>query len=363
MSSVSCRFCFHANPPGARFCNECGSPLNLKPCRRCEAVNDAFAEHCHQCGMPFAPDAGSDATADAGDAMTGSPLAAAVADRIPIALAQRHPNLERLMSERASGAKSPDPPESTGNIAAPARAPWQRTSATAARVTGPAAAAATVERKITPAHDADAQRMTASERYVPPKRWSAPARGNAPKRTVNPFAVGAVVALAIGGYYAYQGWAPFTWPTTDVATPDAAAVVSRPDSTSATDPTPPALPDPAGTKSATDSTASSAAAPPTDDRPPTGDAPAANSVGATASPATPEQSAPTSPQNATDMPDSSAAKPATGAATPATAARATKARAQAAIDRDALATRRLIERDLGAFAPAPAAKDETRPSP
>jgi len=45
-----CRFCGHVNPDGARYCNECGSQLNLKPCRLCDAINDVAAEHCHKCG-------------------------------------------------------------------------------------------------------------------------------------------------------------------------------------------------------------------------------------------------------------------------------------------------------------------------
>lgn len=46
-------FCEHANPAVAKFCNECGSPLHLKPCIRCSAINDASAAHCHACGMAF----------------------------------------------------------------------------------------------------------------------------------------------------------------------------------------------------------------------------------------------------------------------------------------------------------------------
>ena len=53
MSKVSCSFCTHANPSEAKFCNECGSPLGLKPCPSCEAVNEMAAERCHQCGAAF----------------------------------------------------------------------------------------------------------------------------------------------------------------------------------------------------------------------------------------------------------------------------------------------------------------------
>src|SRR5947208_557923 len=50
MSLFHCRFCDHDNPPDARFCNACGSPLYLKPCPQCEAVNDSAAPQCYQCG-------------------------------------------------------------------------------------------------------------------------------------------------------------------------------------------------------------------------------------------------------------------------------------------------------------------------
>jgi hypothetical protein len=50
MSGISCSFCTNSNPPDAKFCNQCGSPLGLKPCPACEAVNEAAALQCHQCG-------------------------------------------------------------------------------------------------------------------------------------------------------------------------------------------------------------------------------------------------------------------------------------------------------------------------
>ena len=48
--SPPCAFCHHVNPPDARFCNACGSPLHLKPCRQCEAINDQAAKRCYKCG-------------------------------------------------------------------------------------------------------------------------------------------------------------------------------------------------------------------------------------------------------------------------------------------------------------------------
>lgn len=53
MSRSTCRFCAHANPEGARFCNACGSQIDLKPCRQCDAINRADAIECHLCGSPL----------------------------------------------------------------------------------------------------------------------------------------------------------------------------------------------------------------------------------------------------------------------------------------------------------------------
>lgn len=53
MFPVQCLFCDHVNPAGAKFCNDCGSPLHVKPCTRCEAVNDQAAKNCSKCGAEF----------------------------------------------------------------------------------------------------------------------------------------------------------------------------------------------------------------------------------------------------------------------------------------------------------------------
>lgn len=45
-----CPFCDHHNPAGAKYCNECSSPLYLKPCHQCDAINHLAATHCHKCG-------------------------------------------------------------------------------------------------------------------------------------------------------------------------------------------------------------------------------------------------------------------------------------------------------------------------
>ena len=45
-----CPFCDHRNPAAAKFCNDCASPLHLKPCKQCDAVNDQAATNCYECG-------------------------------------------------------------------------------------------------------------------------------------------------------------------------------------------------------------------------------------------------------------------------------------------------------------------------
>jgi hypothetical protein len=53
MFSPQCLFCDHVNPAGAKFCNDCGSPLHLKWCSQCEAVNDQAAKNCFKCRTEF----------------------------------------------------------------------------------------------------------------------------------------------------------------------------------------------------------------------------------------------------------------------------------------------------------------------
>jgi len=48
-----CPFCDRRNPADARFCNECASPLHLKPCNQCNRVNEQAATRCYECGTAF----------------------------------------------------------------------------------------------------------------------------------------------------------------------------------------------------------------------------------------------------------------------------------------------------------------------
>jgi hypothetical protein len=55
MFASQCLFCGHGNPAGAKFCNDCASPLQLKKCKQCDAINDRPATNCYECGAEFPP--------------------------------------------------------------------------------------------------------------------------------------------------------------------------------------------------------------------------------------------------------------------------------------------------------------------
>jgi hypothetical protein len=54
MFPICCSFCQRPNPADAKYCNECGNTLALKPCAHCDAVNDLHAAQCRVCGEPLA---------------------------------------------------------------------------------------------------------------------------------------------------------------------------------------------------------------------------------------------------------------------------------------------------------------------
>src|SRR2546423_6383608 len=62
-----CPVCEHRNPRGSRFCNECGSPLQLRFCPACHAAEDVMSLECRSCGekLPLVPL--TDAAADPAD--------------------------------------------------------------------------------------------------------------------------------------------------------------------------------------------------------------------------------------------------------------------------------------------------------
>jgi len=84
MPPPDCPFCDHQNPAGARFCNECGSPLHLTPCGDCGAVNNVTDTHCWRCSGLLLP--------------LHSPVPAEHSEREP-RVAERLPTEEELEQE------------------------------------------------------------------------------------------------------------------------------------------------------------------------------------------------------------------------------------------------------------------------
>jgi hypothetical protein len=83
MAGSRCLFCLHPNPEGAKFCNDCGSPMELQPCRVCNAVDKRSASHCYQCGAAFPPPLPVPGASDAPEADDAVPATADVPD-IPL---------------------------------------------------------------------------------------------------------------------------------------------------------------------------------------------------------------------------------------------------------------------------------------
>src|SRR5262249_19239226 len=49
---MECPQCRHANPPGTKFCGECGTRLQSL-CPACQAANPPTNKFCNECGQPL----------------------------------------------------------------------------------------------------------------------------------------------------------------------------------------------------------------------------------------------------------------------------------------------------------------------
>ena len=133
MLPSDCPFCEHKNPVGAKFCNECGSPLSLAPCQRCGAINNLMDADCQRCGAPLprprAP--GEPAPAEAEFARAGGESRTLEQD---IAL------IEEGLRELGQASGSPTPPDVAAAVQAkqgatePGQAPGRPTVRSGAAV-------------------------------------------------------------------------------------------------------------------------------------------------------------------------------------------------------------------------------------
>lgn len=135
MTPSTCCFCNHSNPERAKFCNECASPLHLRPCGSCNAVNARTAETCHRCGT------------------TLSKVAVATADAMPTRIvAQADATLATLKRELVG------PAVANGGGASPATIDEHVVREAIAQ---PAPAAAAVDLPVSPAQTSSGDRADA----------------------------------------------------------------------------------------------------------------------------------------------------------------------------------------------------------
>jgi hypothetical protein len=95
-SGSSCHFCARANPAGSKFCNDCGEPLDLKPCSHCDAFNHVAVDSigaAHPQPPPTRP-------------FRVDPMLDPL-ERIPVALSDRLEARTERVAERASEAPPP----------------------------------------------------------------------------------------------------------------------------------------------------------------------------------------------------------------------------------------------------------------
>ena len=360
MSSVSCHFCSQSNPEASKFCNQCGSPLDLKPCPRCEAMNHVAVNQCHQCGAVISaaesapvPDASQKSTTveTVDSALAGD--SAIIRDSIPIALSTRFDAADEPATHPPLGANRPEMSEP------PAKEP-------------------TAASRAIPIVPGTAVRSTT---------WRERPRRRAPYAAL---AIAGVCVIAGAAYYGYEsGLLPAYSDLTGALVTKEPASSDTPGALPATAPASADHASSTAPEAPRDETIAPAVTPPAAPPPGPAMAPAPKSQSAVA----PAAAAASSEPRATAQPPAAAASDATeepssaaralGSATrsgrasssPRSSRRPTNAQSQAAdgrsqsadsrsqADKDALATQRLIERDLEGFVPSERAPDRRSRSP
>jgi len=403
MSRLICIVCGLSNRESSERCSRCLSPLDLRLCHRCESINTLSATQCSQCGAPLSSALEEVPTYPAASTEASQPAEGAFATigSVPAALAERLDSIASHRSASAHGWPAPidePPPFEAGRpLAEPASVASVSTAASADSIddrsspgtafTGelsaldepasPAAAftgeASAVDEPAStaavftgePARAVDDSPSPAAAFPSRPadrgeKEPSSRFGGNGPvysersRNRASGFVLAAVLLVAVGAIY---------WVTEGSRHPPAADTASRGGSTTASQgaSSAPANPQPSTNPSGTQQVP--------------GAAPRAASSDSSASPpATVESTSPsaetlpsaeTSPPRTVQTPENAAAQASIAAGTTASvdagARKTTKAqatgdtrrrtvapqRANEQAGRDAIATQRLIERELG----------------
>jgi Double zinc ribbon len=100
-----CPVCEHRNPRGSRFCNECGSPLQLRFCPACHAAEDVMSLACRACGEKLPLVALTDAAVEPPDLPVNT--ASIFRDDVPRPTLSEH--LDDVVAVTVHGGAAPAP--------------------------------------------------------------------------------------------------------------------------------------------------------------------------------------------------------------------------------------------------------------
>jgi len=109
MSSLVCIVCGLSNRESSKRCSRCLSPLDLRRCYRCESINVLSVTQCSLCGAPFSPALEEVPTYPAAstEASQRAESAFATDDSVPAALAERLEGTASNWSASAHGLPAP----------------------------------------------------------------------------------------------------------------------------------------------------------------------------------------------------------------------------------------------------------------
>src|SRR5688572_21576419 len=183
MSALKCLACQHENKVEDKFCEACGSSLDLRFCPACEAVNGRGATRCHSCSAALPADAAEETAAPEEAAAPGETAA-------PQAQAQFRPPLRwRVIEADRSPARQAAVLTgrallalslvALGALAYHFYGEWSPAAKAAAAAAAPAAGASVAPRAEPPA---PAPAPVAAVPPEPLKPKVAPAAASAPKR-------------------------------------------------------------------------------------------------------------------------------------------------------------------------------------